>query len=109
MRLLIVISGICLAFAGCAQPPQDFRAVWTQASLPPAGLQKPVGFKVTPRQACETIAESNSLPLKHVWHIYADSQYYYVHDTFLSDGARRAHKQGVRIDGRTGELVRREP
>lgn len=109
MRALIVISAFCLAFAGCAQPPQDFRAVWTQSSLPPDGLQKPVGFRVTPKEACETIAESNALSLKHVWHIYADSRYYYVHDIFLGDGARRAHKQGVRIDGRTGKIVRREP
>lgn len=45
--------------------------------------------------------------MKHDWHIYADSQYYYVHDTFLGDNPRRAFDLGVRVDGQSGEIVRR--
>ena len=51
--------------------------------------------------------QSGALSLKHVWHVYADSGCYYVHDTFLGDGPSQAFAQGVQIDGRTGEIVKR--
>ena len=75
--------------------------------MPPADLPPPSGFTVTPAQAVSAARESGSLSLKHVWHVYADSGYYYVHDTFLGDSPRRAFVQGVRVDGKTGEIVRR--
>ncbi len=34
-----------------------------------------------------------------------DHRYYYIHDTFLGAGATRARASGLRIDGRTGEIV----
>jgi hypothetical protein len=107
MRTLLSISVLCLALLGCATSSHDIRAVWTQPTLPPANLPPPSGFTVTPAQAASAVRKSGALSLKHVWHVYADSGYYYVQDTFLGDGPHRAFAQGVRIDGRTGEIVRR--
>ncbi|MGH9880620.1 MAG: hypothetical protein ACRD6N_04225 [Pyrinomonadaceae bacterium] len=107
MRSLLSISILCFALVGCAKASRDVRAVWTQQTSPPANLPPPSGFTVTPAQAFSLARESGALSLKHVWYIYADSGYYYVHDTFLGDSPRRAFVQGVRIHGRTGEIVRR--
>ena len=107
MRTLLSISIVCLVLVGCATASREVRAVWTQPTSPPADLPSPSGFTVTPAQAVSVARESRALSVKHVWHVYADSGYYYVHDTFLGDGPRRAFAQGVRIDGRTGEIVRR--
>lgn len=82
--------------------------MWTQREWPPAEWAAPAGFSVTPRQAYEIVRETPwTLSLKHVWHLHADGRYYYVHDTFGGDGAFRAFQQGVRVDGRTGEIVKR--
>jgi hypothetical protein len=107
MRALLSISFLCLALVGCATTSRDVHAVWAQPTLPPADLSPPSGFTITPAQAVSVALESGALSLKHVWHVYSDSGYYYVHDTFLGDSPRRAYAQGVRIDGRTGEIVRR--
>lgn len=105
-RTLLLIT--CLTLGGCVSPPREFRAVWTQIGWPPSDLPAPSGFSVTPAQAFSIIARTPwTLSLKHDWDIYADSRYYYVHDTFLSDSQRRAFKQGVRVDGRTGKIVNR--
>src|SRR5688572_17004686 len=101
MRTLFPISALCLALVGCTTTSRDVRAVWTQPTPPTADLPAPPGFSVTPAQAFTTVRESGAISLKHAWHVYADSGYYYVHDTFLGDGPRRAFAQGVRIDGRT--------
>jgi hypothetical protein len=107
VRTLLSISILCLALAGCAIASRDVRTVWIQPTLPPADLPPPSGFTVTPAQAISAARGSGALSLKHVWHVYADSRYYYVHDTFFGDGLRRALAQGVRIDGKTGEIVSR--
>ncbi len=107
MRTLLSISTLCLVLLGCATPSRDVRAVWTQPTAPPSDLPAPDGFTVSPSRAYSAVWDSRALSLKHVWHIYADSRYYYVHDTFLGDSPRRALAQGVRIDGQTGEIVRR--
>jgi hypothetical protein len=74
----------------------------------PPDLPAPSGFSVTPAQAGSIITQTPwTLSLKHDCQIYADSCYYYVRDTFFNDGQRRAFTQGVRVDGKTGEIVRR--
>ena len=107
MRTLLCISTLCLVLVGCATASRDVRAVWIQPTLPPADLLPPSGFTVTPAQAISAARKSGALSPKHVWHVYSDSDYYYLHDAFLGDSPRRAYAQGVRIDGRTGEIVRR--
>ena len=96
----------CLV-VGCTTVSRDFRAVWMQHTSPPADLPPPSRFTITPAQAFAVARESGEITLKNVWYLYADSDYYYVHDTFLGDDPCRAFAQGVRIDGRTGEIVRR--
>jgi hypothetical protein len=108
MRQLIAIALLCLA-VGCAylSPiPRGFHAVWTQETEPPTDLAPPAGFTVTPRQAYDMIREANMLSLKHVWHLYADSRYYYIHDVFLGSSAKLVRAEGVRINGQTGEIAR---
>ena len=106
MRTTHLIPIICCVLLGCSTP-QDVRAVWTQSAAPSEQLAAPPGFIVSPAQVYSKVWDSRALSLKHNWHIYADSQYYYVHDTFLGDGKRQAFAQGVRIDGQTGEIVSR--
>lgn len=107
MRVLISISAFCLIMVGCATKPHDFRAVWTGRTAPPADLAAPAGFMVSPAQAYAAVWDARVLSLKHDWNLYADSRYYYVHDAFFGESARRAFIQGVRIDGQTGKIVRR--
>lgn len=107
MCMLLSTSAFCLILVGCATTPREVRAVWTQPTIPPADLSAPSGFTVTPTQAFTVARDSDMISLKHIWHIYADSHYYYVHDTFLGDSPRRAYAQAVRIDGQTGHIVRR--
>ena len=107
IRTPLAISVLGLVLAGCATTPRDLRAVWTQPTRPPIDLPAPAGFSVTPAHALAVTRSSRMLSQKHIWHIYADSRYYYVHDTFLSESPKRVYAQGVRIDGQTGEIVRR--
>ena len=92
---------------GCATTPREIRAVWTQPTPPPGDLPAPPGFTVTPAQAFKVARDSDMISLKHHWHLYADARYYYVHDVFLGSSVRRAYDQGVRINGRTGQIERR--
>lgn len=105
IRLLMVVT---LLAGGCASSPQDFRPIWKQASPPPSDLTAPAGFEITPAQAFAKVRETPwALSLKHPWHVYADSRYYYFHDVFLDGNLRAAYTQGIRVDGRTGEIVPR--
>lgn len=99
---------LLLAFCllGCA-PIQDIHPVWTKPSTPPLDMPAPEGFTITPAQAYSVVWDARALSLKHNWDIYSDSRYYYVLDTFLGSGPQRAFKQGIRVDGRTGEIVAR--
>lgn len=107
MYTLIFLFTLCVFLLGCAAPIRDVSAVWTQPTAPPTDLPPPYGFTVSPLQAYSAIWDSRALSMKHVCHIYADSRYYYIHDTFLGDSPRRALAQGVRIDGQTGEIAGR--
>jgi hypothetical protein len=107
MRTFFLISALCFVLAGCSTTPREMRAVWTQRTPPPIHLPAPAGFTVTPARAYARAYESDMISLKHDWYIYADSRYYYVHDVYLGSSVRRAFNQGVRIDGQTGEIVRR--
>jgi hypothetical protein len=88
-----------------------FHPVWTpnDGAWPAKSLAAPAGFTLTPYQAYEITRESRSLSLKHRWDLYADSRYYYVHDTFLGDSPKEAHKYGLCIDGRTGKIEKNLP
>ena len=107
MRKLTFIALLCAALSACQTVPQDLKPVWTQTGKPAAGATAPHSLKVTPSEAFEIARESRGLSWKHHWHLYADSKYYYVHDIFLGDGPRRAFRQGLRIDGKTGEIQSR--
>jgi hypothetical protein len=107
MRTLLTTLALSFMMLGCATAPKHVHAVWTQPTPPPADLPVPPGFTITPTQAVAAARDSRLISLKHISHIYADSRYYYVHDTFLGDSPRRAYVQGVRVDGQTGEIVRR--
>ncbi len=107
MRTLLLVAALCFLIAGRATAPRDLRAVWMEKTAPPADLAAPTGFVVTPSKAYSVVLDSRALSMKHVWHVYADSRYYYVHDTFLGDSPSRAYAQGVGIDGQTGEIVKR--
>jgi hypothetical protein len=104
-KLFCLLFGLVLV--GCATMPQQFQAVWTQPGSPPAELAAPVGFTISPAQAHNIVREARILSLKHQWSIYADSQNYCVHDTFLGDSPREAFRHGVRVDGKTGVILKR--
>ena len=99
---------LAVVVAGCAVSASDtVSAVWTERGAPPSTVASPTGFRVSPSRAYVIARDSRRLSLKHIWHIYADSRYYYVHDTFLGSGATRARATGLRIDGLTGEILLR--
>jgi len=70
----------------------------------PESIQ-PVGrFRISPHEA-QSIAEKEYGMRKTVQHVYSDSRYYYIIDGFFGSSRSRAAKNGVRIDGYTGECV----
>ena len=107
VRHVFLTSVVCLLFLNCASGTRDMRSVWTQPSPPPPDLSTPPGFSITPTQAYDIALRSQMISLKHTWYLYADSQYYYVHDAFLGSSIGLAQRQGVRIDGKTGQIVKR--
>lgn len=96
-------------FPGCAHHSRNIHSVWQGGIVPKpaATLPAPAGFSITPAQAHAIVWESRMLSLKHHWHLYADTQYYYMLDTFLGDSPRKAYRVGVRIDGKPGEIAKR--
>jgi hypothetical protein len=70
-------------------------------------MPAPAGFTVAPTEAFSIALHSGIVSQMHLYHIYADSGYYYVLDIFHGDSARRAYAQGVRIDGQTGAIEMR--
>ncbi len=68
-------------------------------------MAAPEGFTITPAQAYAQVFATKSLSLKHTWHIYADADCYYVYDTFLGTGERKAY-QGVKVSGKSGVIER---
>ena len=111
--LLLSVLPVLFSLSGCMvfhRVPADFRPVWTpeKGEWPPKTMGAPAGFTITPYQAFEITRKGFHRSLKHQWHLYADSKYYYVHDAFLGDSPKEVHKYGMRIDGRTGKVVRDE-
>ncbi|HEY1084401.1 MAG TPA: hypothetical protein VGE29_19190 [Prosthecobacter sp.] len=115
LRLLSCVSAISsaliltVAVTGCIGPREQLQPVWLGEREPPASLAAPAGFAVSPAQAFETVRQSRIISLKHVWHVYADSRCYYVHDAFLGTSAGHAKNQGVRVDGQTGQILEQQP
>ena len=67
----------------------------------------PNGFKITPSDAINKAAPffiENPFALI----VYADTQYYYVDIPSKTATAESARTRGVKIDGRTGKIVRGE-
>lgn len=98
-----------LGLSGCMmfhRTSSGFHPVWTPkgSEWPAKSLAAPAGFTITPYQAYEITRENKSRSLKHQWHLYADSRYYYVHDTFLGDSPKEVHRYGLCIDGETGKI-----
>ena len=108
MHKIILLLLLCIGIFSCGTTPSDFRPVWihpgTPPDQPPKHLPSPIGFGITPSQAYRIAWNSRRLSLKHQWSLYADSNYYYVHDTFLGDSTNRAFRQGLRINGRSGDI-----
>jgi hypothetical protein len=106
MHKIILLLLHCIGISSCGTIPSDFRPVWIHPGIPPDQPQEhlpaPSGFGITTSQAYRTAWNSRRLSLKHQWSLYADSNYYYVHDTFLGDSTNRAFRQGLRINGRSG-------
>ena len=81
----------------------------TDAAETPA----PKGFKVTPSQALKK-AESYFPSNPFLLVVYADSHFYYVDRSainkkiVLKKDPKWAYKNGIKIDGKTGKVVRGE-
>ncbi len=115
-QILILVLFFCIiSMCGCVHVTSsvksrfdDVHPVWLEKKPPLKSMTAPKGFKITPFEAFEIVKQKPwSLSLKHVWHIYADSRYYYVHDAFLGSNSSLAKRQGVKIDGQTGEILNR--
>ena len=111
MKIILFLLTICivagwLVFAKVKTPP-GVTAVWQESTPISVDLPTPAGFSVTPAQAYSIVKDAKALSLKHIWHIYADAQFYYVIDTFLSDSPQTVFVNGVRVHGQMGEIVAR--
>ncbi|HYF37270.1 MAG TPA: hypothetical protein VD994_18355 [Prosthecobacter sp.] len=106
MRPICFLVLLSFWFGGCADIPRGFHAVWTLPLPPGKDTPAPAGFTITPTQAIAIAHDSGALSRKHILHVYADADHYYIHDVFFGGGAHRALKQAVRIHGRTGAIVR---
>ena len=86
----------------------DIDPVWTKDTPPTENVEPPNGFKITPSETFEIVRNKPwALSMKHIWHIYADSKYYYVHDSCLGSNSSLAKRYGVKIDGKTGKILNR--
>ena len=103
--LLLLFETGCVSYiSSCFD---DVDPVWIEDTPPPINIEPPNDFKITPYQAYQRIGSQRLLALKHVWHVYADSKFYYVHDAFLGSNSSMAKKYGVKIDGQTGKIMNR--
>ena len=105
--LLVLLLGTgCISYiSSCFD---DIDPVWVEKTPPTENIEPPNGFKITPAEAYKIVLHTKPWMLspKHVWHIYADSNYYYVHDAFWGSNSSSA-SLGVKIDGQTGEIINR--
>jgi hypothetical protein len=109
MRSVIYTLLLSLILVGCATPT-DFHPVWMERTPPSVNTVTPVGFKTTPFEAYQrlhyydnTYADSS----KHIWHIYADTNFYYFVDivSHPDPSSRFAFVHGIKIDGHTDLLI----
>ena len=104
---LIILTFLCFLLAGCQS--YDIQLVSDQYGSPTNAIT-PHGFTVSPVQAYEVVWEKPwALSIKHIWHIYADDENYYIIDSFLGSSQRKAIKTGIIIDGQTGGIKERLP
>jgi hypothetical protein len=94
---------ICLSAVGCKN---DVTAVWTgDTGIVPPSLHAPAGFAITPSKAQE-LAETHYGKKKVIQHIYSDSMNYYVVNGFPRPSPSEARKNGVKVNGTTGQCSR---
>ena len=102
MKIYLHIFCIALALTGCATA--HIRLLWDQPGAP-STIDTPAGFQITPKQAYDTVYQAPwRLSPKHLWHVYADDNNYYIVDALFGSSPRSARKYGVIIDGKTGQL-----
>lgn len=85
--------------------PNDVSLICTQTNA--AEATTPNGFNVTPSDAINK-ALSFFVENPFALIVYADLQHYYVDIASKTTSAERARIRGVKIDGRTGKIVRGE-
>lgn len=84
----------------------DVKAIWTGGSgSVPASAVTPAGFTISPSEA-QDIADKRFGKKKTVQHIYADSTHYYIVNGFAGSSRSSALKEGIRVNGKTGECSR---
>lgn len=101
-RILTAVLILATPF-GCASQPRPIFTGSQAQSLDV--LPTPHGFLISPAKAEEIVRTTKRLSLKHRYHIYADDRFYYVCDAFLGSSGSFAARQGVKVDGRTGEVI----
>lgn len=105
-RKVLSVLVFCLVFTGCTSVRScfdDVHCVWNGGSgSVPKTTPAPSGFEISPATA-HMITEQHYGPRINVWHIYADSENYYVIDGFFGSNSARAIHDGLIINGSTGE------
>ncbi len=92
----LITTFLCLTGMACAQ------LIWpTKSDEKLECVQTPNGFAVTPLDVSEMFE-----PRKYQIRIYADETSYYVVRGGLGQTFKKAQKNGVKIDGKTGVVVR---
>jgi len=94
-----------LIVVGCAQNKGDLNYICSESNA--LSALSPEGFTFTPMQA---IQRSRSYFLENPFAlvVFADKNYYYVDIATISKKLKEIKNNGLKIDGKTGEVVRGE-
>ncbi len=77
IKHLLILFAATLIITGCQ--PDKVKLVW-DTSGEAVGITTLTGFAISPVEAYAKVVESRRLSLKHIWHVYADDENYYIMD-----------------------------
>ncbi|NNG01734.1 MAG: hypothetical protein HKM93_20280 [Desulfobacteraceae bacterium] len=108
MNIIALIFIMVISFFGCHSEIVDetVELIW-DGSGKPHDITTPNGFEISPEYAYSKVWDKKILSPKHIWHIYADKESYYIIDSFLGSSPLRALREGIIIDGKTGMIKNR--
>jgi len=98
-KLLLLILFLALLITGC----NDLKYVGNSNEV--RKITSIPGFKISPADAEKITLRTNG-PKKTIDDYYRDDKYYYIIDGFTGSKSSNALKNGIKIDGQTGKIIK---